>query len=330
MTQSHNRTGSSSKDRRTSSAPPASAEEEVKQIKQENQHEKIRREVKAAEKKIASGVQTLYALAQTKNPQYDAQGVAIVEINPEDISDDIKKQFPNKLENGITIHLFKKDFIRHPELFYMLQQKVRSLCIAAMRSGLISETNANVINIKLKEKIRLLSTKFIYENDFDFHEKSKTLMNEIVKETFAELCKSHQAISSSPLPIETFVQAVTEASLHTLSTSADILTFNEEHNQGSYAEGAEICAHERDLDTPCANLGWAVNFNYKPSADPKKLEAVTITSSILKHASLAPIDAIKAKEDPADILISTYDHMEEVIRRLASLCLHGRDSKEAK
>src|SRR3990167_11335339 len=128
--------------------PPILSTKDRLSPRSDNWHEKTRQEVKTAEKKIATGIQQIYELAKSKNPRYDTQGIAIVEIASNELNKDIKKQFPNQLGNGVTIHLFREGFTPHPELFYMLQQKIKSLRQAAMELGLVNLIDSYEISVR--------------------------------------------------------------------------------------------------------------------------------------------------------------------------------------
>ncbi len=306
-------------------------------------------ELQAADKKMAEGIKQLYETYHTGNLKYDAQGIATVILSAADL-EKCKASFPNGLANGITLHFFEKGSTSYLPAQYLIQQKVESLCNAAAASS-IDNKKANEIKLERNNIIQQQIATIFRDNTSTkaIHEAVEALMKDC---SARALQKLHQAYikekekengngngngkKTTLLDFESFSKRVIKQSSHAPSNSRDTLTFNKSTGLFSYNEAGTVTAHDRATDQGCANLGLVVEGRYvnKPN-DPNKPNgpdktSFRVTASYIKHASLAPIDALGniylfQREDNIDIIVSTCKHAKEVIAKMVQLRKLGQN-----
>lgn len=292
-----------------------------------NRHEKARAEIASAEALVSQGIEYLYHIYKPHPDEYDAQGVATKFVSSSPLSEsdeDVKNRenFPSKLRNGVVLHFFKEGFIQHPPVAYMIQQKVESLLNAAVLQEWIDSDKKQDLKDSLEMECKARLKMIVDESKGDvsaFHKKSNELMKYFVGKVASELAQ----FQDTPEMNEIFKEAK-----HHRSNSADILTFNEATQKFSYDESAKVAAHVRDMDSGAANLSLVFEGDYSDNH-------FKVTTSLVKHASLAPLDSIsqlrlgsihpKIYEAESDIhiLMATVDNMAEVVRDMARLRQHG-------
>lgn len=311
---------------------------DVKELKKSSvsEYDIARIELKQAEAKTAHGIEKLFC-ATKHLTCFDKQGIATIELKKQDVrlTDEIKSAFPQGLKNGITIHYLKKGHIQHPPLRYMIKQKIKSLYAAAKavyEIVPIGNESQEALFIELDEHIsRLQATRA------DFLKNAESLMRAFIKKSLLHLYHSYSCQDDSDLVLDdqmVFVNKIMEATLHARTTEA-ILTFNEATQRFSFDEGADIAAHDRGLYQLAANLSWFCDGEWDVSYEAKSSKTKSpakyhfvVTSSAVKHASLAPLDALHSDTSRVDILLSTYNHMCEVIAKLAAVRFHGRKTAD--
>lgn len=284
------------------------------------------REIKSAEAKVAVGIGKLYR--HLRHKQYvDPQGLAIVELKPNDamLTDEIKHAFPNQLKNGITVLYMKRGYVQFPPLRYMIRQKIKSLYAAATTCyGLLPESEAAQKALITDLEAHLAQFKPIRDL---FKAQADRYMRFYIKQSVRVLyqlyCAKQTENGQLPDGYKRFLKNIFATSQLARASTASILTFDEALHQFSFDEGAEIAAHDRSLDQSTANLSWVCDGVWTVADDK---QSFTMLSSTVKHASLAPIDAFKAKNPPSstDIVMSTYAHMKEVVAKLVAIRVHGR------
>jgi hypothetical protein len=308
-----------------------------------------RAEVAVAEEKVALGIQYLYDLHKNE-AKFDAQNIATLTLSASQLNTEVSTRFgncrlgdlfPNKLENGVTLHLFGEHYIPHPPANYMIQQKISSLCEAASRPPF--SLNPTFTQGLEKLYARLANNRLntlVYEiygadgvarstpaQEKQFHEGVDHLIRQYAEEAVQKLQQEAQkhlledkAVQQTVDSYALFSKALLNNSSHHRSDTHDILTFNLATNHFSYDEAANITAHDRTLDTGCANLSLVFEGRFKQT---ERDAAATVVSSTVKHASPVAIDSI-GKANKTDLLIDTYRNMEDVIRAMVRLRLHGR------
>lgn len=306
------------------------AQEQRRRKKSQKKSNDARTEVKTAEKKVADGIAQIFAEYKPKNKgEYDAQGIATVEISYEKLKENgIADQFPNNGERGITVHFYGPNYIPHPPLRYMVEQKVKSLCKAV---AIVYDQDENeIINkiwpaIEKKLKAEMEANKEAIKDPEKFHKKAKELMAVLTGQALVEL---HDAYAPNK-KYEKFTKEIIKVSTNHRSNDESILTLDEQSRIFSYDHVVSpTTAHDRDLGKPCANLSIVFEGKYN-NKDGKTVAAVT--SSVVKHASLPPIDKLSSirlldpNESNIDILIDTCNHIEEVAKAMATLRQHGKE-----
>lgn len=287
---------------------------------------KTREEIQRAEAKIAEGIQSVHDFCQKNlSPSYDVQGIAVLELTKEQLdANQLSEYFPNKAKNGLTVILYKEGFVKHPPLAFMLQQKINSLCQAA--SLYLSAEDAYQVKQQFLAGISQEMKKLQNVTDANqFHEKAQEIMKSYTAKTLIQLYDKVHLPDKEKVKFATFSRKIIANSSHHRSSDANILTFDEAAKTFSYDEPiTTVTAHDRGLDTACANLSMVFEGKYNQDDQPAE-----ITSYIFKHASLPPIDKIKgirlgdSNESDLDILIETCNHIEDIATGMVALRQHG-------
>ncbi len=276
-------------------------------------HGQTQKEVALTEKKVAHGIKNLYAIAETAlqsgEIRYDAQGIASLHFSAQQLSAEIRQQFPNGLRQGLTIHLFKPGFRRVPPIRHLLQTRAQSLCLAAQKLFGVKITYPSISVEKL--------TQLISDSKGDntalnraVSQKTEQLIGDVLNQLFTTYCDEHKIEGGKERFVE-FSQAIMHESAQTRADQASILTFNQESQHFSFDEGANV------------NLSWICDGIF----DEKQTQ-FSVTSSLVKHASLAPSDAM-GKAPMMDCLMDTYSNAIELIKKMAQIRQFGRTTQEA-
>lgn len=287
----------------------------------EIEREKTHREMKNAEQKTAEGIQNIYARMKEKikgeKHLYDAQGIARVHFSKNDLPEEIRRQFPNKLEKGLTVLIYRKGFVDHPPMHYMLQERMNSLCAAAKK-----EFGIELSYSIPKEDIHRIITAANGERSTLsklFKKEMNSRIGDVLNQLFQKYLEKNTETENTPENFAKFLRKIVKSSANIRSESA-ILSFNENSGHFSFDDGASITSHDRDLGRGCANLSWICDGTFTE-------QECQITSSTVKHASLAPIDAI-SQADNMDCLATTYQNLLEVIKKMAIIRQHGRSPED--
>jgi hypothetical protein len=325
-------------------------------LEQNTQSPEARAEIRAAEAKVAWGIKYLYDTSQLYAlKHYDGQGIATVTIEPERANDKVKNPFktppelcrlgdlfPNGLVNGVTIQFFSKGYTRHPAAFYMLEQKIRSLCNAAKLpptniadADLIAQKMEGTVRREFEEKIHAIKTDnktypTTQIKDAAFHKAVDDAMKGSSNITLKMLHDKYlETAPINPLDITNFSVQLLDTSAHHRTDTHDILTFNTETQHFSYNEAAEVTAHDRAIGNGCSNLSIAIEGNYDIEKDTGLIKKAQVNNSLVKHASPVAIDDIgKAKITEIDLIADTASNMLEVANSMARLRLHGRQPED--
>jgi hypothetical protein len=311
-----------------------------------------RTEIRAAEAKVAWGIKYLYAMAHPyADKHYDAQGVATVTLEPETFNNQVNTPFgpyrlgdlfPNGLANGVTIQFFDKGYVRHPAAFYMVQQKIRSLCNAAQLPPaniddaiLVAQEMEGRVRVELDKKILAIKTdKQIYPSDKEKYAAKDAAFHKAVDETMKEASyytakklyeKYLETARINSLDFADFSNQLLDTSAHHRTDKHDILTFNTETQHFSYDEAAKVTAHDRAIGNGCANLSIAIEGNYAEIEKDNGLIKTQVSNSLVKHASPVAIDDIGNHDIPEiNLIVDASTNMLEIANTMARLRLHGR------
>jgi hypothetical protein len=308
-------------------------------------HAEARAEIRLAEQKVAWGIKYLYQHAkqalEEKHTHFDSQGIATLTLESKTLNRDVNSPwgrcklgdlFPNGLANGVTMHVFEKNYIHHPPALYMIQQKIHSLCQAASRSPYhLSEAThlTTEIEKELREEFEKKMTEINHSNKNkadEMHSLVHTLMKKYARISAERLYDLHKKnIPDTSLTFKTFSKDLLDHSTHYRSDTHDILTFNTGIGAFSYDEAAKVTAHDRTIGSGCANLSMVFEGQYQEEADDINAQ---VNSSIIKHASPVAINDIGKKISDVDLLIDTCHNLEDVIKTIARLRLHGRQPSD--
>jgi hypothetical protein len=313
---------------------------------EQNESPEARAETRAAEAKVAWGIKHVYAISQ-RYARYDAQGIATVTLEPETFNEEIDTPFgrsrlgdlfPNGLANGVTVHLFEKGYLPHPAAFYMIQQKVRSLCNAAKLPPVNIE-DADLVSQRLEAKVREeleKQTRNIKADDKKyptmedkvtaFHQVVDAIMQNASANAVKLLHEEYLLTASkTPLDFANFSQQLLDTSAHHRTDTHDVLTFNLDTQHFSYEEAAKVTAHDRLIGNGCANLSITIEGNYLNVDKNIHLIKATVNNTLVKHASPVAIQELgKSKVKEIDLIADTSRNMLEIVSTMARLRLHGR------
>lgn len=288
-------------------------------------HEDTRQEIKSAEHKVADGIKQLYHLAQEKLREekinYDAQGIASVHFSKEQLPQEIREKFPNALNKGVTIHLFKAGFVRVPPINHILQIKTRSLCDAARHLYKIEIAYSGLTAEKLTQLIESAAGDLKLLNNLVKNE-LQTTIGDVLNQLFEKYCSQYK-VEHTQNNFTTFTQSILQESAHHRADVGSILTFNQDSQHFSFDEGASIASHNRNLGVPVANMSWIFDGHFD-----EKHNQFSVTSSFVKHASIAPLKLTKGASS-VDGWIDTYSKAIEVIKHMALIRQFGRSAQEA-
>jgi hypothetical protein len=311
-----------------------------------------RAEIRAAEAKVAWGIKYLYAMSHPfADKHYDAQGIATVTLEPETSNKQVNTPFgpcrlgdlfPNGLANGVTIQFFDKGYIRHPAAFYMVQQKIRSLCNAAqlppanienailvaqeMEGRVRAELDKKILDIKTDNKIYPSVKEKNAAKDAAFHKAVDEIMKDAAYYTVEKLHEKYQETARiDPLDFAHFSKQLLDTSAHHRTDKHDILTFNTETQHFSYDEAAKVTAHDRAVGNGCSNLSIAIEGNYGDIEKDSELIKTQVSNSLVKHASPVAIDDIgNHNVTEIDLIADASTNMLEIANTIARLRSHGR------
>jgi hypothetical protein len=288
-------------------------------------HEKTCQEIKSTEQKVADGIKQLYHLVQEKlnrkEISYDAQGIASFYFSTEILPNEIAQKFPNALNKGITIHLFKTGFVRVPPIRHLLQTRAQSLCQAAAKLHRITLSYPGISEEKLNQLItsangdlKLLTT--------EVHQEMKNTIGDVLNQLFTKYCEQNK-IEHTPNNFATFTKQIMQESSNQRADQSSILTFNQESLHFSFDAGASIASHHRELGIEAANLSWICDGNFDT-----KQEQFSVTNSFVKNASIAPLK-LSRRASSVDGWIDTYKKAIELIKYIASIRQFGRSKEDA-
>ena len=273
----------------------------------ETKLEQARQDLIAADQKVARGIALLLKV-NNKIPEkeYDVQNIVTYLITADEIKQlNLNQFFPNEGRNGLVVHSYREGYIPHPPLRYMLQQKVDSLVQAAiinkykhsLEAPIKKDIDSEIEKVtkhmwetvlKVDEKLEQLKEPLEKMTSQDekvnfFHEQSERLVHEITSDTLLNLYD----IIRPNTDYKIFSTAVINESMHHRSNLTDILVLDAAKKTFSYdALYSPVTAHDRGLLANTANLSIVFEGNYTEDG------RCTVTSTVTKHASLAPIDAI--------------------------------------
>lgn len=272
---------------------------------------------KILEDKLAKKASAIYELFPEQKREYDDQNICTVFISPEELKEKkLTDLFPES-KNGLTVHFFGSNYTPYPPLHYMASERIKSLCKAYSHIDKDSIEEIHYSQQGLLKNIDL-------GQNFNIGRTDNVLMNEVTEKTIRDLYNIYTTKPQNKKSFSEFSHELLTEAAHVRSNEADILTFNELNQTFSYEHViSPVTAHDRGADKPVANLSAVFEGNYLDSE-------FKVTSSIVKHASLPPIDAIKPYrmqdifESDIDILVSTCNHIEETARAMASLQSHEK------
>jgi hypothetical protein len=314
-------------------------------------------EVARAEKKVALGIKYLYDTCRAKfnygnSEDYDPQGIVTVTItnadlkgvlvnDPEGRQHQLTDLFPNKLANGIELHFFHRNYIPYPPVLHLIKQKIVSLCNAMKNNnfasadiGALSEQLQSESKKEFEEMVqRIGKAPLDIQQTNLFNEAAKQLLQKYSDQTFEELYKRYQSApqgsAATHMSRGDFGKKLLTTATHSRSDTKDILTFNTVTHKFSYNEAAKTTAHDRDIGSGCANLSVVFEGEYQTDNRPAAAAFTTrVTSSFVKHASPAPIDAIEKTKPDFDILIDTYKNIIDIITAQVRLRQLGRREED--
>lgn len=332
--------------------------------------EEDKNETLVAEEKIAMGIKTIYDSLSLKKVElkYDRQGIAIVTLNAEKLKTPEFKQlvdcFPNKLEHGLTIHLYKPGYIKHPPTRYLIEQKVKSLCdMAEIKYGKISRKEIQkAIRKKIEtafNALKLLDLP-IQEEKEDQHDYQKKYNEaeeknaELFHEMSAKLVATctglaidmlHKKLAPEKLTKKFAMELSKMAQAHR-STDTDTLTFNEEMGKFSLdlstrfpdsdksKPSKAFTAHDKKLGNHCSNLSMIFDgvMWEKTKENPYDTSYLSVTSTTTKHCSLAPDKNLPGhrsfSEKNIHHIIQACNNLEDVLLTQATYRQHGRKDKD--
>ena len=264
---------------------------------------------------VASGIQKIHQHFDFKGmPFYDKQGILIQEFTKDDIDKNgWNKYFPKDLlANGLTVHIIKDENAKNTlPMRSMMVGKIRSLCQAAKKYTDNVENIENKIISEIEKKFRPPHTgELELSNDT-----LKKLLDEYIELSLHVLFACKNA-SVSKMSFSAFAKKVMKESKHSRTTNHDILVFDEAAGRFSYDHvvPGTTTAHDRSIGNQVANLGVSFDGSYIPENDHVEFK---VTSSIVHHASLAPIET--HHQSDLAILMDTCNHIEEVALKLAEL-----------
>lgn len=286
-----------------------------------------RQQIRSAEVKVANAIMLLHALYKPASGNvYDKQGIYTVNILENKLPMAVKKLLPNQGKDGITLHFYRPGYIQGPPIRYMMEQKIRSLCLAAINE--CADTNPEKV-VEIANVCRRLIAgidlgTLTQEN---FAERAEQLMTHACEQTGVALYKILSETSYAK-DATSFIAKIIKDSAHLCSNLSSTLTFDNATKRVSFDEViSSVTSHDRGMNKHVANLSCV----YEGSFDDK---AVKIASSIIKHAALPPIDQISSTrltdlyESDIDIIVATCNHIEEVATSMAALRRHGSDSQD--
>jgi len=309
-------------------------------------HKSARKDQLTSEEKVAAGIKSLYNLyvkelneldekdhEEKGMEKYDAQGIATIFVTkerlidkklPKEKIDALLEKFPDHLEKGIMIHVYKPGFIKAPPIQYMIRLQIHAFCEAAKHPpfSLVIDEDAIIKNLMIESRM-----KEIVESGGDFTAKTKILMHDMLVNTLAVLHREYKKNTPSPMTIIDFSKALSHT-VENYRPSFSMLTFNCETQQFSYDSGASITAHDRTAGLAgdrCPNLSLV----YEGRFTDKRYRPFEVSTSFVKHASLAPIDSMitgvisLVHSTHNKILVDTYKNAKEVIELIVKMRVHG-------
>jgi|GEM_PF-4820041 len=295
-------------------------------------------EMRAAERLVAIGISKLHEKFCTPALDFDAQGIATIEVLPEEITKlNLAQYFPLGMTRGVVVHFYRENAVNHPPVQYMGLQKIRALCEAAVTIGVSLDDvsaiyDSLVVNfeksvsklpnlIKKPAKIKSFhqeAEKLLAETANRaakaLYDKAKLSVTEYLSEKEEEVAISY----------DRFVEKLRASKQR--AHSQNILTFDAKSGRFSFDEiyPETAASHNPNLNQSTRNLGVA----YEGELNPDKIEA-TITSRLLHHAELSPVEHLPLDENYTVVdLLSTCQHIREVAETMARLRLHGRSAAD--
>lgn len=304
-----------------------------------------RNEIFATEAKVTSGIQQIYQLINSLDfkrnhiiESDDVQGIDTIYLTENELLGfGLTEYFPNQGKNGITVHIHKEGAIPYPPTFYMLKQKLKSF---AMSAGLSKQEFTQLWQEVVKsynnkmdqvghERAAMTDEKIAESTIKSFNTNSLELMDELTKKMMINMYEMKvPAYQQSEDDFKSYCENILAASIRYRTSHASILTFNEDEKVFSFDEVySTTTAHQRGLLDKTANLSIVYEGTYRD-------EHFRVNHSIIKHASLAPIDALASIrladlfEENVDVMVSTCNHIEEVAKVMATYRRHGRKKGE--
>jgi len=288
---------------------------------------------KQAETKVAQGIAQLLDHINPGQLDYDAQGIGSKFFPNKQLQEwCIASCFPQSGINGIRLHWFKKGYIKHPPLIYMLEQKLNSLISAAILFAANSHTLSSsfVGSIKEKYDIETIKKEKIFTSLAEltaekFYKQAQQIMADYTVRLVNELYTAYACTSKQAISFDDFFKKIKTIAELNRFDAANILTVDEETGRISYEECfPSETSHNRKIGNKISNFSLVLEGEYKKLGQNY---VVDIVVSLFKHASLPPIKDIKHIEEKADIkvLMDTTNHIEEIIKAMAKWYLHGCD-----
>lgn len=280
----------------------------------------------ATDKTIAQGIEKLYKdatdRAKKQTLAYDQQGILSIEYTQADIERlELQKYFPNGMANGVRIHFIDANAKKTLPVRNMVEGKIRSLCRAANKW-------TNDSSIAESEIIQKFESEFNSKNRTNISKDEQIqLLEKYIAITLKVLYENKKA-RFKEMKFDKLASLVMKESTHYRTTERDILIFDESKHTFSYDHvvPGTTTAHDRTVGNPVANLGISFDGSFPPSTDQSEGK-FTVTSSIMHHASLAPLQTKDQSE--LAILIDTCNHIEEIARQHAKLQrLGASDARE--
>ncbi len=288
-------------------------------------HERTRHEIKSTEHKVSDGVKQLYQLAQEQLREgkinYDSQGIASFNFSREQLPIEICEKFPNGLNAGLTIHLFKEDFIRVPPIRHLLQTRAQSLCAAAAHLYKIELNYSGVSPEKLTQLIASAAGDINLLTQL-VKKEVQNVISDALDQLFAKYCLQYE-VENTQNNLIAFTKSIMQESAQNRADCRSILTFNHDSQHFSFDEGGRVASHRRKLGDAAANLSWVCDGYFD-----EKNSQCSVTHSFIKHASIAPLKLTEGASS-IDGWMDTYSKAIEVIKRMALVRQFGRSAQEA-
>lgn len=301
-----------------------------------------RNEIFATEAKVVSGIQLIYKLINGLDfkrnhiiESDDVQGIDTIYLTEKELLGfGLAEYFPNQGKNGITVHVHKPGSIPYPPTLYMLKQKLKSFSMSAGLSKPefiqlwqeVLKSYENKMDQVAHERANAMTEEKMDDSIVkSFNTNSLELMDELTKKMMINMYEMKvPAYQQSEEDFKQYCENIFATSIRYRTSHASILTFNETAKVFSFDEVySTTTAHQRGLLDKTANLSIAYEGTYRD-------ENFKMTHSIIKHASLAPIDALAGTrladlfEENVDVMVSTCNHVEEVAKVMATYRKHGR------